>query len=240
MEQTKLQAVPREPGSSNAARRMRESGDKLPAVVYGGDKENYPITVDPRELVEILTSEAGENTIIELSVEGQDEADTVMIQDYEVDALGRRLLHADFLRISLTDKMEVEVPIRFVGSAQGVKEGGVLEIVTRHLSIRCLPTDIPDEIEVEVDDLEIGDSLHVSNLNIPGDIEVLDDPHRAVVNCSPPMKEEELEPEGIDLLEEVAEPELIRPEREGEEVEVPEELEEAVPEEAEEAEEPTE
>lgn len=214
MEQTKLGARPREAASSNEARRLRREGH-LPAIVYGGDRESRPILVEHREVLEILQSEHGENTILELSVEGQKGSEVVMIHDYQVDPLGTQLLHADFVRISLTEIGEFDVPIEVEGVPQGVKEGGVLDHILREIKVRCLPTDIPDEIRVDVEELEIGDSLHVSELVIPDNVEVLEEPERTVVSVVPPMKEEEIEPEPEELLG-VAEPELIRPEREGE------------------------
>lgn len=214
MEHTKIEARPREPGTSNAARRLRSEG-KLPAVVYGGDGEARPIEVDPREVVDVLKAK-GLNTIIELDLEGEEEPDTVMIQDYQIDALATELLHADFLRISLTDKSEFEVPVKLVGEAEGVKEGGVLDHVLRTLTVSCLPTDIPDHVEADISHLEINDALHVGALEVPGDVEVLDDLKRTVVAIHPPMSEEDIEGEEEDLLGLGVEPELIRPEREAE------------------------
>lgn len=205
---TILEVVLREPGSSNAAKRMRRDG-MIPAVLYGGEREPRTIAVSPRSVIEILQSESGQNSILSLKVaDGPEQA--ALIHDYQVDPISHRLLHADFKRIDMKVAVEVDVPIEPVGVARGVKaEGGIMDLVVRELSIRCLPGDIPDNFTIDVSDLDINDSLHVRDIEVPEGVEVLTEMDATVVNIAPPQEEEEIETDEEDLLGEAAEPEVI-------------------------------
>ena len=211
----------REPGSSNQARRLRREGI-LPAVLYGGDHAAQVIAVDPRRVVEILQSESGQNTILTLKLPDKRKKQTVMINDFQVHPLTHRLLHADFLRISMDQPIEVNVPVLLVGEPQGVRiDHGVLEQIFREVHVKCLPSDIPEHFEIDVTELKIGDVAHVSDIDFPEDIELLEDLERPVASVAAPRVEiEEEEEEEEDLLD--LEPKLIRPDREGEEGEEPE------------------
>lgn len=205
---TVLEVVLREPGSTNAAKRLRREG-MIPAVLYGGDREPRPIAVSPRSVIQILQSESGQNSILSLKVaDGPEQA--ALIHDYQVDPITHRLLHADFKRIDMNVAVEVDVPIEAVGVARGVRaEGGIMDLVVRELSIRCLPGIIPDNFTIDVSNLDINDSLHVRDLEIPEGVEVLTELDATVVTIAPPQEEEELETDAEDLLGEAAEPEVI-------------------------------
>ena len=201
----------------NACRRLRAQG-KIPAVLYGPDIDSVPISVDPREIAGILRSESGRNTIFQVSL-GKQTRD-VMIRDFQVDPLRDSLLHTDFQTIAMDQKMTFDVPIGVVGKAVGVKEGGVLEVILREITVECLPTEVPDSIQVDVSHLEVNATIHVSELEVDREkIEIQNDPEIVVLLVAPPTvvveeeEEEEVELEG----EEGAEPEVIGKGKEDEE-----------------------
>ena len=196
-----IEAAPREAGSSNEARRMRRER-KLPAVVYGGGKESHTITLDPGEIVSILKSESGQNTIFKLKIaDGSEE--NVMIFDVQIDPVKRSLVHADLIRIAMDVVIEVSVPLQIVGEAAGVIEGGVLDHSLRELVVTCLPTDIPESIEVDVTDLEMNQSLKVEDIQVPANVTVVTESDRSVASVVPPVSEADLE---ADLTVEGEEP----------------------------------
>ncbi len=187
-----IEAEAREAGSSNAARRMRRE-EKLPAVVYGGDKQSNPIILNPREIISVLKSESGQNTIFKLKVAGGSE-DNVMIFDVQIDPITHHLIHADLMRIALDVEIEVSVPLRIVGEAKGVIEGGgVLDHSLRELVVSCLPTDIPESIEVDVNELDMNQSIKVEDLQVPPDVTVLTEPDRSVASVVASVSEADLE-----------------------------------------------
>lgn len=198
----------REPGSSNRAKRLRRDG-KLPAVLYGEGRPSRTVTCSPREVVEILRSEHGQNSILTLKV-ADGRKQTAMVHDYTVDPVSRKLLHVDFKRIDLKVAVEVNVPIELAGDPRGVKlEDGILEQVIREVLVRCLPTVIPDSLVIDVSDLEIGDAVHVSDLPAADGVEILGDPDQTVATVAPPTVAEVEAEEEEDLLGEAPEPELI-------------------------------
>ena len=158
MEATLL-AEKRESKGKNEARRLRASG-RIPAVLYGARSEGQTpdgtsVAVDPREAMRILRSESGVNTLINLKL-GETER-RVMVRDYQVDPITSRLLHADFYALAMDRALQVAVPIVLKGESQGVKlQGGLLDFITRELQVECLPADIPEHIDIDVSDLEIG------------------------------------------------------------------------------------
>ncbi|HLV00953.1 MAG TPA: 50S ribosomal protein L25/general stress protein Ctc [Acidobacteriota bacterium] len=189
----------------NASRRLRRQG-QIPGVVYGSKFENVNIAVDPREITKILYSESGHNTIFQLEIEGEEGGANVLVRDYQLDPVRGTLIHADFQTVSMDEKMVFEVPIHPEGEAKGVVEGGVLDLVLREVEIECLPGDVPDHIAVDVTELEIGDSIRVSDLQVDtSKVEVLSEPDLAVVTVVPPQAEEPEE----ELLATEAEPELV-------------------------------
>jgi large subunit ribosomal protein L25 len=203
-----VEAELREPGSTNQAKRLRAAG-KLPAVLYGEDRDPRPIVVSPRQIVEILQSGQGQNAILNLTV-GEGKEQTALIHDYQVDPISHKLLHCDFKRISLDVAVEVTVPIHTVGEPKGVKQdGGVLDTVLREIDVRCLPTSIPDYLEVDVTELMIGDAVHVSDLPVPEGVELLVESDLTVATVAPPQELEIEEPEEEGLLGEMEEPEVI-------------------------------
>lgn len=198
-----IKAEIREGRGTNFARRLRREG-KIPATVYGGGEGTLAIAADHKELAAILRSDSGANTLFTLDVEGKESR--VIFQDRQIDPVHGRLLHADLRRLAKGEKIELTVPIHLVGTPKGVEEdGGLLEQQLREIRVACTPSNIPDSIDVDVSQLEIGDSVSVSDVSVDDEIEILESPE-AMVASVVFVKEPELEPE---VEEELGEPALI-------------------------------
>jgi len=231
--QVTLKAEPREGTGKGLARKLRATG-KLPAVLYGAQEDSLSITLDYHEAEYLFHSISVDNTIINLELEGQKKPVPTLIRDIQTHPFRPDILHVDFYRIQTGVVVELDVPVHVHGTAVGVKDsGGVLEQTIHDLPIRCLPKDIPEEILVEVSGLDIGDSVHVDELDIPEGVEVLLDGRRTVCSVQVPSIAE-VEPEED---EEELEPELVGAEEgeeeEGEGAEAPRESEEDAEEETE-------
>jgi large subunit ribosomal protein L25 len=174
-------ATPREGKfNKNAARRVRVGG-KIPAVVYGANEPSVAVEVDPKQILRILHSDSGHNSIFDLEV-GEAKA-KAMIVDWQYEPLKGSLLHIDLKRIALDKPIRVEVPIHLVGTPIGVKtQGGILDQVLREVEIECLPGDIPGHIDVDVSALEFGNVLRVSDLPHAGKLKFLTDENSTVAH----------------------------------------------------------
>jgi len=191
----------------NESRRLRRSG-LIPGVLYGSGKRNFPVTVSPRHVDKILNSEAGENTLLDLRLKGQDTQRKAMIREVQIDPVSSQVVHVDFIRIEMDQKLQIDVPVRTAGSAPGVKdEGGILEIVQRTLEVECLPADIPEHVEIDISGLAIGDQVRVGDLALGDKVLLLQAADMVVVTLVTPKAEEEVE----EVVEEGegAEPEVI-------------------------------
>lgn len=177
MQVNKISATTRTDNGKGASRRLRAAG-KLPAVTYGKGEPTREVVVDPEELVKVLTSALGINTLIQLDVDGQPV--NAMIGDYQYHPLTRKLLHADFIQIKDGQKVDVEVPIRLTGKAKGVVMGGKLTEVFRDLPVRCEPSRIPVEIVHDITDLDLDGHLSAGELKVPEGVEILLSPKRTV------------------------------------------------------------
>jgi large subunit ribosomal protein L25 len=157
-----LQAVKRGDKGKNEARRHRAAG-RLPAVVYGAG-DPMPVTVEPKALSKILHSDSGANTLITLSIDG--EADSrVLVKEYQLDPITRHFLHADFYRVAMDKALTVDVSVVLEGEPKGVKQqGGVLDFVTREVSIECLPGDIPEHIVIDVSELMLNEGVRLRDV----------------------------------------------------------------------------
>lgn len=162
-----LEATVRTTKGKNEARRTRREG-KVPATVYGAASEGasrdaVSISVEPRALLKILHSEAGANTIISLKMDGADTK--VLVKDFQLDPITHHVLHADFLRIAMDKMLEVTIPVVLKGEPKGVKlQGGLLEFIRREIQIECLPSDIPEHIDVDVSELMVGQGVRVRDV----------------------------------------------------------------------------
>lgn len=192
-------------------RRLRNDG-WIPSVVYGYKTESTPISVKERDLIDTLR-ETGRNGVIKLNVDGKEV--NVVLSDYQSDVLIGNITHADFLAINMTEELEVEATINLVGQSPGEKEGGTVQQPLWELSIRVKPSDIPDGIDIDVSELQIGDTLLVSDIRDKVKFEILNDDETALVTISAPRTEAEME--ALDETTETeAEPEVIGEDKEAE------------------------
>ena len=203
----KVQATLRVGRGKNDARRARRDG-MVPITVYGGDGETVAAVAPARELAAILRSETGRNTIFTIEVDGVGTSE-VMFHDRQIDPIKGRLIHADLARLVKGQKIEVTVPLHLVGEPIGVKEKqGVLEQTVREIEIRCEPREIPESLDVDVSNLDVHDTLHVSDIPVTPAIEILNDAELVIATIGI-VKEEELAATTPVEGEEPAEPEVI-------------------------------
>ena len=191
MQVTKLTATPRTDNGKGASRRLRAAG-KLPAVTYGPGVEPLGLVVSPEEVTNVLTSDRGRNSVIQFDIAGQ--VVTAMISEYQYHPVTRKLLHADFLQVKEDTKVEVTVPLHLTGKCKGITMGGKLRQVFRELPIRCVPAAIPVDLSYDITDLELDQSIKISDLKLPEGVEVLIGAKRtvaAVALDSRAKKEEE-------------------------------------------------
>ncbi|ASK61709.1 50S ribosomal protein L25/general stress protein Ctc [Virgibacillus phasianinus] len=199
----KLKATTRKNQEHSELRKIREIGH-VPGVVYGKEKESKSIAVDSLDLIKTVRDE-GRNAIISLDIENDSSVD-VMLHDYQMNPIKDELVHVDFYIVNMSEEMDVEVPLHLEGEAQGVKDGGVLQQPLYELQVRAKPGNIPDEISVNVSNLEVGDSISISDLPTAKDYEFLEDDDTTIVTIVPPDTMDDIEEEPAD---ENAEPELV-------------------------------
>jgi large subunit ribosomal protein L25 len=210
LETNALEAQPREAGTKNEARRVRQGG-KIPAVVYGAGKDSLSVSVDPRVVTRILNSETGHNTIFDLALNG--EKTKAMIVDWQYEPIKGKLLHIDLKRIAMDKVLRVSVPIFLVGEAAGVKqEGGILEQMLREVEIECLPSDIPSHIDANVSELTFGKVLRVSDLPHGEKLKFITDANQPVAHVTSVKEEVVATPEAAaaEAAAGPAEPEVIK------------------------------
>ena len=221
MERHSIEAELRTETGKGAARKIRRNG-LIPGVVYGRGNEPRSIKVDPLDIEKLLQS----NAIFDLTLVGEDgdkaeDGATVIIKDYQKDVIRKNLLHVDFQFISMDEKITVSVPMHLEGEAVGVRDGGVLQHLLREIEIDALPAEIPEEITIDISELEVGESLSVADLELPEGVDLVTNSDEVIVTVVTPtelVEEDEEEEE-----EEFLEPEVIGEEDEEEEVEEGEE-----------------
>jgi large subunit ribosomal protein L25 len=211
-----LECARRDGIGKGVARKLRAEG-RVPAVFYGRGEDSISLIVGLKELELVIHKSSGSNVIVDVKVAGDAAKDRkALIREIQRDPVAGSILHLDFQHISLTERITVEVPVVLVGVPIGVKDsGGILEHLLRDVEVECLPTDIPSKLEVDVSGLNIGDTLHVSDLKADR-VEIKTESDRAIATVVPPTILEEAKP-----AEEAAavEPELITKEKEEEEAE---------------------
>ncbi|HYM69773.1 MAG TPA: 50S ribosomal protein L25 [bacterium] len=208
MERISLGAVTRSAVGKNAVKKIRQDGF-VPAILYGRTREPLPLSLGRKDVLGALAT--GRNVLIDLRIarDGEELSDTVMITEVQRDYLRREILHVDLHQISMTEALEVDVPVVFVGTPEGVASGGgILESHRREVAVRCLPTQIPDRIAVSVAALGVGDALHVRDIVVAEGIEVLTAPEEVLVAVVAPKEEVEEAP-AVAEGEVAAEPELV-------------------------------
>ena len=211
LEHNILEANPRSAGNKNEARRVRVGG-KIPGVLYGAGKDSLPVSVDPRQVLRILHSETGHNTIFDLTLNGG-ERTKAMIVDWQYEPIKGSLLHIDLKRIAMDRMLKVSVPIVLIGEAEGVKQqGGILEQVLREVEVECLPSDIPSHIDADVTELVFGKVLRVSDLPHDKKLNFLTDENQPVAHVTSVKEEVVAAPEVVaaEAAAAPAEPEVIK------------------------------
>jgi len=199
---TALAVERREPGGSRAARRLRRTG-LVPGIVYGGGEEPVAFQIDSRDLRQAL---AHAGAVLDLSIDGEGSS-PVVVKELVRHPVSGATLHIDLLRVRLDQAIQTTVVLELVGGedAPGVKEGGVLEHVTRELTIEALPGDIPDSLEHDVSELQIGDTVTIEAMTTPSGVTLLDDPETVIATVTPPRLQVEEETEIEEETELVAE-----------------------------------
>lgn len=228
-----LKASAREETGKGPARRLRSEG-RIPAVVYGKEMDTVSISLDAMEASHLFQAISVDNTIVQLDVEGQKEPLQTLVREIQTHPYKSDLWHVDFLRIQEGVAVEVDIPIHLEGIPEGVRSsGGVLEQIVHDLPVKCVPAQIPESVEIDVTELDVGDAVHVSDIYLGEDVEILLDPGRTVCTVVVPkvieVEEEEEEEAEVLLVGEEGEP---LPEGEIPEGEIPEELVEGEEEEA--------
>lgn len=189
MSETALVVEPREGTGKGAARKLRAAG-RIPAVLYGRGRDALSLTVDPRALDRILRA-SGANTLLDLTVEGRPEMrDTVaLVKELQRHPLRGDIVHADLYAVDLTRVVTVDVPVHLVGRPRGLDFGGILEHSLREIELECLPRAIPEAIEVDVSQMEVGDVIHVRELPLPEGVTLVTDGDLGVVHIALPQAE---------------------------------------------------
>ena len=205
MRQIELVAQKRNAFGKGATRNLRRSG-VIPGVLYGRNQDVISVQINEHTFRRFLRTN-GENMLIDLNID-EHGTETVLIKELQRHPVKRNPIHADFIRISLDEPVTTQVPIRLVGSATGVQEGGVLTFLLRQLSVSCLPLLIPEEVQVDISEMDIGDSIRIEDLTLDEGVENLEDPQAQIVSVVPPIVE--VEPvEEDEEIEEGEEGELV-------------------------------
>lgn len=185
-----LNATFRTDSGKNAMRRLRKAGS-VPGIVFGRSGETQPVSFNPKELLKILHSDSGFNTIFTINIEGADKplSPMVIVKEYQLEPVTHSFLHVSFYRVRMDRLMEVDIPLQVVGVSPGIKnEGGILDLVMREIAVRCLPADIPEHVTVDISSLHMNDTIRVKDLPIPEKVEVLEEQDAVVLHISAPKK----------------------------------------------------
>jgi len=189
MEQVLIKADKRFSTGKGLARKIRGAG-RIPAVLYGGNVEPVSITISSKDW-DVITRRMKRNVILDMEIHGGEAVENrpVMVKEVQRDGLGTRILHIDFYQVSIEKMVEVEVPIHLKGKCKGEVLGGIVDVHLRSMKVECLPTQIPEEIVIDMTDLEIGDSVHVSDISLPG-VKLVEHSGVAILSVIPPAVEE--------------------------------------------------
>jgi large subunit ribosomal protein L25 len=213
MERVKLVVQERDDTGTRNAKRLRRRG-LIPGVLYGAGKPATPIAIEASALRAAMTTGSGTHAVLDVSFEGQKKTHVVIVKDFALDKVKRIINHVDLQEIRLTDPIETTVGLQIEGTPHGVKMGGVLDIIAHELTVRGLPTDIPEHITLNVEELEIGSHARIGDIVVPEGITIIADLEETVCTVLVPKIEEEEEEEGIEPVAE-GEPELVGKTEEG-------------------------
>ncbi len=212
MEKVKLVVQHREAAGSRGARRLRREG-RIPGVLYGYGKPATLLSVEPAALRAALSTGAGTHAVLEVVFQDQKKVHRAIVKEMELDRVKHTVTHIDLEEVRLDEVIETKVTVHFEGASKGVKMGGMVDEVTREVTVKGVVTAIPEHLVVDITDLGLGDAAHVSDLDVPEGLEILDEPDLVLCSVLVPRKaevEEELE-EGVEEAAEEApaEPEVI-------------------------------
>jgi large subunit ribosomal protein L25 len=185
---------------------LRRAG-RIPAILYGRNTDPVMLSVSANDMETIFKDGSVGQSIINLNIDSGKKTHPSMIKELQTDPLSQDLLHIDFYEISMDRKLKVNVPVSTTGKSVGVEMGGMLQIIRRELEVYCLPNAIPQEIVIDITDLDIGNSVHVEDINLEGDVEIPHDVDFTILTILSPKKAEE-EEIGEEEGEEVAEAEV--------------------------------
>jgi large subunit ribosomal protein L25 len=196
METIKLSAQSRERTTKGDLRALRSEG-KTPAVLYGKGVGNILLKVPTKELDYIINNYSIGSTLIDLDVEKGDKKETflVMCRDVQRDPLRRELVHADFYQIEMDREIVTEIPVALTGESEGVQKGGILQHMLREVTVSCLPTNLPDSIEIDISGMDIGQQVTVGDIEAPEGVKVISEPESVIALVVAPQVEEEVEEE---------------------------------------------
>lgn len=194
MELIELKTNIRTATGNGPARRLRQKG-QIPAVLYGPGTESILLAVNISDIEKILKKGRIGQVLLTLVIpnNGDTSTKTVMVKELQLHPVSRNFLHIDFYEVAMDRKIMVNVPITTTGKAKGVETGGILQIIRRELEVQCFPLDVPESIEIDITDLDIGDSIHVGDIALQREIEFLGDENFTVVTVVSPKIEEEEE-----------------------------------------------
>jgi len=210
MSEATIEVHQREEIGKGFNKKLRRDG-WIPAVVYGAGKDPVPIKVERTRFLDLLRETGSENAVFLLELAGTGKQRHTMVRQIDADPMTNRVMHIDFQRILMDQVVRVSVPVALIGIAEGVKtHSGVLDFITREVAIESLPGDIPQTIELDVTELEIGDHVEMGALSLPKSVALMEEADRVVVAIAAPRIEEEEEEEEEFLIEaEMEEPEVI-------------------------------
>ena len=207
MDRVKLVVSSREAGGSREARRLRRSG-LIPGVLYGSGNPALSIAVEQHALRDALATGAGLHAVLDVVIEGHAQPHVAIVKEYEIDKVKHFMTHVDFQEINLTEAIESNVTVTLVGTPTGVKlDGGLLDVVTREVLVSALPTDMPEHLTLNVEELGVGDVARVSDLEVPAEVTILDDLDEVICSVLAPRVAEEVEAEEGEAG--AAEPEVV-------------------------------
>jgi len=181
MKQVTLNAIKREKTGKEISKKLRKQG-LIPAIVYGPRFQPLPIAVKFNELESILIKHKGETLLFNLELtDGEPSKIQAILKDYQTHPITDKIIHIDFLAIHEEETITLDIPLEFLGKPVGISKGGVLEILLHELTIECLPSNIPDKIYVDINNLDVGDVLHVKDIKVPEGVKVINDPEETVL-----------------------------------------------------------
>jgi large subunit ribosomal protein L25 len=192
LEQINLEAQVRKTTGNGPARTLRRAG-RIPAILYGPKTDPVMLSIDSKEFEKILRTSTIGSVLLKLQIKnGQTGSRSAMVKELQTHPVTGQFLHIDFYEVDLKRKINAMIPVTITGKSQGVEDGGILQIVRREIEVFCLPTAIPESIEVDISELEIGGSIHVNEITLPSDVELPEDVDFTVITILAPKVEEEV------------------------------------------------